>query len=251
MKCNNCGSDIRDNTSFCTKCGARTTGVTLPELESGSQNNQIQTYTPPAPAAPAQTKAPEKKKKSIKKPILIIIAALVVLALGLASFFVIRRNTRSGMPGIFGSVSGSDTESEADIPGIIDPSTPSSSEKELAIKYVRAVESGKIEDVAALYCSDYCQARGYSANVEFVKYIDFFFKAHAGDSLSDFVVLKSENVEDKEYTDSLGIPFKKLRRMTMGLNSADNEQIFFLYEVKTSDGWFVLYPSRFDFKAEE
>lgn len=250
MKCNNCGADIRDNTSFCTKCGARTTGVTLPELESGSKNNQIQTYTPPAPAAPMVAKEPEKKKKSIKKPLLIAIAALVVLALGASSFFVIRRNTRSGMPGVSGSVSGSDLSGETqELPALIDPSTPSSSEKELAMKYVRAVEAGEIRDVAALYSEEYCKFRG-SDRLSFVKNVDFFFDLHAGTSLEGFKVLSTDNVDDKDYADSLGIPYKKFKVIKMGLDSAEDKQIVFLFAVKDSDGWFILYPSHTDFKEE-
>lgn len=90
MFCSNCGKQLEDNTAFCPECGAKITVATTPATEEPAAPVVEKAPNAPVVTAPvAPTSTPQKPKKQNKGPIIaIIILALLVIALGIAIWWL-------------------------------------------------------------------------------------------------------------------------------------------------------------------
>lgn len=238
MKCNKCGAEMRDNSTFCTHCGAQGSDIVLPELKSGTEEMRLDTFNsaqiepysePAAPAVAAEPEKKEKKKPNKKLIILLIIAAAVLIIAAVLGAVIISRGGERTVPSLSGSTDYSAAVQNGE-------TVSQHSEKETVRRYLSAIQSGDMNAIASMYNAGYCVSQGYD-RMEYAERVTP--PGFIGKEISRFEV--TELSDDKDYLSELD--FSDLKCATVNLTVDGCDEIIYIYLVKSDGGWSVLYPS--------
>ncbi len=87
MYCTNCGSEIADNTEFCTFCGERI-GKSIPHRNQPTEPSTPIEPSPPTRTPPIYPSIPRRSKSNVLSVLaLVLIVGLILLGIGLASVY--------------------------------------------------------------------------------------------------------------------------------------------------------------------
>ncbi|MFA6946541.1 MAG: zinc ribbon domain-containing protein, partial [Pedobacter sp.] len=93
-KCSKCGTDIKEGSGFCSKCGNKIEAESKSPNQSQTQTKtQTQTSSTTSSVASAQTETPKKKKSTGVKVLLGCLIAFVVVAVvgGIVGYILIKK----------------------------------------------------------------------------------------------------------------------------------------------------------------